>query len=279
MKRFIVSAACLVLLLGGCVTAPREPVLLGSHGLSLAASRGCADNPHVVPAPALDPDGFSLASWNLYKQQRQGWRDELDALTRDTDILLLQEAALQPELFSWLGERELAWDMTPAFSWRGAHTGVMTLGRGESLQTCAHLELEPWLRLPKSLLASFYPINGRETTLLVVNLHAVNFTVGTDSLVAQLQSAATLIEAHRGPLIVAGDFNTWSPARMAAVDGLARDWQLQALQFEGQQPAVHLGRTVDHIYYRGLSVLSGEVRRVDSSDHYPLQARFAVERS
>jgi endonuclease/exonuclease/phosphatase (EEP) superfamily protein YafD len=267
---------CVALILGGCIAASGKPQLVGSHGHALDAA-GCAANPDATTSIALAREGFSLASWNIYKQQRAGWAGDLDQLSRQSDILVLQEASLRPELRGWLGDRELAWDMTPAFSYQGVPHGVMTVARSAALQNCSHLQQEPWLRVPKSVLASYYPIEGSSEQLLVVNIHAVNFTFGVEPLNAQFQAAASLIASHTGPVILAGDFNTWSDARMEVLTAVAEAGQLQSIRFDGQQPAAHLGRTVDHIYYRGLTVVGSEVMLVSSSDHYPLRVQFEFQ--
>jgi endonuclease/exonuclease/phosphatase (EEP) superfamily protein YafD len=35
-----------------------------------------------------------------------------------------------------------------------------------------------------------------------------------------------------------------------------------------------LGRTVDHVYYRGLTVVAGRVLESDTSDHNPIWVQF-----
>ena len=47
------------------------------------------------------------------------------------------------------------------------------------LKLCAYTHEEPWLQLPKSALWSRYQLSNGEQ-LAVVNIHAVNFTLGTE---------------------------------------------------------------------------------------------------
>ena len=49
----------------------------------------------------------------------------------------------------------------------------------------------------------------------MANLHAINFALGTDAYRAQLDAIATELSHHRGPIVVAGDFNTWNDERDA----------------------------------------------------------------
>ena len=53
--------------------------------------------------------------------------------------------------------------------------------------------------------------------LLSVNLHAINFTLGISDLKQQLDDAADIMRHHTGPIIFAGDLNTWSDERQQLV--------------------------------------------------------------
>ncbi|NMU84205.1 hypothetical protein HKB16_15060, partial [Vibrio parahaemolyticus] len=75
---------------------------------------------------------------------------------------------------------------------------------------------EPWLRLPKSALYSQYHLSNGEK-LAVVNVHAINFTVGTKEYVSQLTALEMLLKHHVGPILFAGDFNSWSESRVNAM--------------------------------------------------------------
>jgi endonuclease/exonuclease/phosphatase (EEP) superfamily protein YafD len=44
--------------------------------------------------------------------------------------------------------------------------------------------------------------------LLIVNVHAVNFTLGMARLREQLEAVADVLTSHSGPVLLTGDFNT-----------------------------------------------------------------------
>ncbi len=48
--------------------------------------------------------------------------------------------------------------------------------------------------------------------LMVVNIHAVNFSLGVDVYSKQLLPIGDQIAHHSGPVIMAGDFNASEPA-------------------------------------------------------------------
>ena len=255
----IKSLAVLLLLasmLSGCVSVP-EQVQLTHNGEAAVACE--ARSPIPAQSAALDASGFSLTSWNIYKVRLNGWNQDLDHLHQQSDLLLLQEAHLVPELQDWLDQRSQDWAMAHAFALSDAWSGVLTLAKVPQQSPCAQRLKEPYLRMPKTALISYFPVAGHDEPLLVANIHGVNFTLGNSDLAIQLQAIQELIHAHNGPVILAGDFNTWSNARMDVVEQLAITHELQAVSFQRQQPAGHFGHHLDHIYYRGLTPLHSHV--------------------
>ena len=270
---FIPVAAVLMQLvfLSSCVTVP-ERLEFVHNGAPL---EGCEAALLDIPegGKALDPRGFTLATWNIYKGQLSGWREDLDNLYRQTDILLLQEAHLGPGLLKWLSGGVLDWSMAHAFTYRNHWTGVLTGAKVPQMASCAQRHREPYLRLPKTALISYFPLQGNPEPLLVVNVHGVNFTLGTKNLGDQLGAVERVVASHDGPVILAGDLNTWSRQRMELLEELAQRQGLKNVIFE-QSPVAHLGQQVDHVYYRGLVPLKNRVIPVKSSDHYPLVVTF-----
>lgn len=63
--------------------------------------------------------------------------------------------------------------------------------------------------------------------LMVVNVHAVNFSLGVDVYSKQLLPIGDQIAHHSGPVIMAGDFNARSRPRMNALYRFAREMSLR----------------------------------------------------
>ncbi|STT01539.1 endonuclease/exonuclease/phosphatase [Klebsiella pneumoniae] len=61
----------------------------------------------------------------------------------------------------------------------------MTLASAHPIYCCPLREREPILRLPKSALVTVYPLPDARL-LMVVNIHAVNFSLGVDVYSKQL---------------------------------------------------------------------------------------------
>ena len=113
--------------------------------------------------------------------------------------------------------------------------------------------------------------------MLVVNLHAVNFELGMATFREQLNDLTALIHRHQGPVILAGDFNTWSDKREFWLNKLVGELGLQ----EAIRCRICAGprsyRPLDHLYYRNLDLVEVSSPATDASDHNPIMARFAAQ--
>jgi len=281
--RCLATAILGAVLLGGCVTVPVQQYALvslaqGSVGTRTAAVCGDPQNWAASGAgpgedrgiSALDSSRMRIASWNLHKQQDNGWREELERLSEQSDVLLLQEAALTPELSSALAEARYVWILASSFVFGGTDFGVVIAARVRPVFFCTGRAFEPLLGIPKSQLVAEFPVAGAKTTLVVATIHALNFTLDLEPYRAQLDSVGEALARHSGPIVLAGDFNTWSEVREQSVDSLARRMMLTAVAFPVDDRSRFFGRPADWAYVRGADVLDAVALKVTSSDHNPL---------
>jgi endonuclease/exonuclease/phosphatase (EEP) superfamily protein YafD len=224
----------------------------------------------------LDGQRIGLLNWNIYKGEEDGWRQDFTSLIADQDIVLLQEAVLSPEMMRPLHDASMKWNLNTAFYYRDREAGVMTASRVLPLRSCGQRMPEPWIRIPKTLLVSEFRLAGDDRTLLVANIHGINFTLGTTEYEQQLAGLLAAVRHHRGPLIVAGDFNTWSDERMAVVERMAELLGLQAVEYANHNRLTMFGNPLDHVFYRGLEVLAEDSISVTSSDHNPIKVTFRI---
>jgi endonuclease/exonuclease/phosphatase (EEP) superfamily protein YafD len=249
-------------------------------------------SPLVVEQQSL-PHRLTIVSWNVHKQGDARLQADLHSLLRQQRpaLVFLQEATAELRDSTLMtGHFAPSWH----YPWldRSA-TGVLTWSpvaptRSEVMPTRWR---EFFLATPKVALATEYLLpTGAQ--LLAVNVHCLNFERwGTLKFRAQLAALQGLMAKHTGPILLAGDFNTWNQRRLRLVTALARDLQLTEVgEFAGalttgdRQLAVlnwllGIDRTLalDRVYYRGLSLLSARVLPLTSSDHRALQVTFAVE--
>ena len=153
----------------------------------------------------------------------------------------------------------------------------MTLSASSPSVHCNLTSWEPWLGTPKATSITEYPLQDRDERLLTINLHAVNFALGLDDFQAQFQALTDVLRRHQGPVILAGDLNTWSNDRQTLVDEFMREHGLGPVAFEPDLRTTIFGRALDHIYVRGMRAEFARVIPVTSSDHNPLRVRLAFQ--
>ena len=153
-------------------------------------------------------------------------------------------------------------------------SGVMTLSSAHPVYCCPLREREPILRLAKSALVTVYPLPDSRL-LMVVNVHAVNFSLGVDVYSKQLLPIGDQIAQHNGPVIMAGDFNAWSRQRMNALYRFSREMSMRQVRFTDDNRRRAFGRPLDFVFYRGLNVDQASVLVTRASDHNPLLVEFS----
>jgi len=223
---------------------------------------------------------ITVVTWNMAKARRSTFLHDVSEIAGQADLILLQEAVLH-------GDRAHAFHDTSGFEWimgqsflhqsQPITTGVKTGSRAPSdwHAVIRSLDREPFIETPKAALATRYQLADNQT-LLAINIHAINF-VSANKFARMVAQTVEMIGRHDGPMILAGDFNTWNPRRrrilaqtteklgMHRVPVQARRWQ-------------HFHQILDHVFYRGLDLVSAKpFSHIKSSDHIPLWAEFAVQ--
>ncbi|KXF81219.1 endonuclease/exonuclease/phosphatase family protein [Enterovibrio coralii] len=216
---------------------------------------------------------LNVVVWNIYKQQNDGWDSELDALSKTHSLILLQEAQSKPQLLHYIEEKGWHSNQAYAFAVNGEIAGVMTLSEVVPKEACAYTKIEPYLRLPKSALYSAFPLSNGET-LSVINIHSINFTFGIVEYKEQLEALVDAVRDVKGPLIIAGDFNTWSEERLQVVRDALSDIGIQEASFASDERLKVFGYPLDHLFYRGLTLQQSHSKETPASDHAWLDASF-----
>ncbi len=270
----------LVLGLSACTSVPAQRIYL-SHGPDTREqhSQDCDSARLLQPtrnpqADALQGTQFALLNWNIHKAQHAHWSRDFARLSADKTFITLQEALLDETLLENINGQAPYWGLASAFHYEKGTTGVLTASRVEALYHCALRSTEPLIRTPKTILISRFEIRDTTAHLLLVNVHSINFSLGTKRYREQLQTLQALLIQHEGPLIVAGDFNTWNKRRYALVQEMAQALSLEALPYAKGERSRVFGRAIDHVFYRGVSVLGQKTTALESSDHHPIEVRF-----
>ena len=247
---------------------------------------------HFAETGTALSDTITVVTWNTEKKDGGELRQALRSLVdrQGADLVFLQEC----------NENLLDLDFIGGYlanSWQypwpdGDTVGVMTLSRVRpvEIKELPTKYREFFVTAPKVSLITAYPL-ADGTTLLAVNVHLLVFERwGTMKLRSQLEDLETVIAAHHGPVIVAGDLNTWNHKRLDLVAAMMRRLDLE--EVGGISPGRRTGDRgsaflnwlfgvdkelpLDRIYFRGLAPRSAAVLPSEVSDHQALRVEFAV---
>ncbi len=168
------------------------------------------------------------------------------------------------------------WTLANAFTRSDLPVGVLTGSTVAPDFSCSFRVAEPLINVPKTVLVTRYPFAGSNRTLLLANLHMVNFSLAVVNFTRQLQKVFALIEQHSGPVLLVGDFNSWSDERLAILQRFTVAAGARPVRFAADNRKTFFGLALDHIFYRGLEPLDEMVEEVTTSDHNPMRVAFRL---
>ncbi len=279
-----VVAGTVAAVLAGCVSLTADPraLISGPDGVQVKtlpcdAAVGVARKwfPADAGGPALDPARIRLLTWNIHKEDDPGWDADLARFAQASDIVLLQEVTLIDPMTEILQRAGLRWVMASSFIYKDTDIGVVTAARAPTVAHCTQRVTEPLIRLPKSSVVTWLPLRGSSKLLAVANIHSINFALTLGSYEAQFAGVVEALSQHDGPIVLAGDLNTWTDQRLVALQNVADKLGLTEIPFESGRSRF-LGHELDHILVRGLTVESAQAIAVKSSDHNPVTAVLRV---
>lgn len=216
-----------------------------------------------------------VAVWNMQKGVG-GYLFEHDfrSLCYGSELVLTQEALLSDR--SMRTFREPGFELIHAASYRrrdGLRDGVMTASRVPSHPDALRVVCkypEPLFRTPKVALVNSYPLAGRAESLLVINLHATLVRSARGAGEEMLHLLEHLPE-HSGPIILAGDFNTFTPNYLRSITNVLRQIDLHFVPIPGDpRPQT---QALDQVFVRGIDVKQIKIdTMIKNSDHFPVVA-------
>lgn len=214
-----------------------------------------------------------VLTWNVLKFKRENSFKDFTNLSNKADVAFIQEATHTIDLQNQAAaDVSMDWTFFKSFCREYGATGVQTGSRFPQLQADAVMApaVEPVVKTPKVTGFSVIEFSGKK--VLLINVHGLNANPGSDfeKHMDQIYNVAAKFE---GPIIWAGDFNTWNPVRMAYLNKKG-----QALGMTLLIPEVDVRKLkLDHILVRGFKVRA--VKILDtyvSSDHWPVIAELEL---
>jgi raw score 6.21 len=226
-----------------------------------------ADN--LVPKLAFS--SFHLITWNVHKGQDTGWQEDLERFSKRADFVLLQEATQHQNLNTFSTALFVS-----SFSFKDLLSGVKTFTKTQPEWYCGGGVAEPLIQIPKVASVMSFPLEKGDS-LLLINVHLINFEWGISAYQTQLEQLFSFIENHQGPIIMAGDFNAWNETRLNLVNNLMQKYGLDSVTLSQDERVRFLGYPLDYIFKRGVKVARATSEVVTSSDHNPLLMEFELE--
>jgi endonuclease/exonuclease/phosphatase (EEP) superfamily protein YafD len=232
--------------------------------------------------PHLSPKSIKVLVWNAHKGEDPQWDDDLSQLGGDRDLILIQEAVFNPfmiEAFQNMAGR--LW--TTATSFRMLHqknvgTGLATASVAQPMTESflRTLFTEPVSGTTKLTLFTTYAIKDSNQTLMVVNIHAINFVTPWKFKI-EMNRLHDRLKKHQGPILMAGDFNTWSDGRSEKLNKITKELGMNAITFPDGARNTSLKLILDHAFVRGLSVKKVDnLGHITTSDHSPLSFELSI---
>ena len=239
------------------------------------------------------PSSITVVNWNAQKGENPLFASALKTLLEreKPDIVFLQEAStdfIKPQqMGGYLAE---SW----SYPWPGGQTvGVLTLSRVTPIRVkpvpTKYREFD--VTAPKVSLVTEYPLTNGET-LLALNVHLLNFEVWSlNKIRHQLGDLKAIMARHRGPVVMAGDFNTWNQARLDLVKKITRDARLKEVtdfpegrttgdtgsEFWNDVLGVEGDLPLDRVFFSGFKPTTARVLSYNTSDHRPIMVQLELQ--
>ncbi|MBL6990299.1 MAG: endonuclease/exonuclease/phosphatase family protein [Bacteriovoracaceae bacterium] len=230
------------------------------------------------------PKQFSMLVWNTYKGKKQDFATDFKKLTKDKDLILLQEVYLNPSYLTILNETsDVEFFMASSFQYLrdfGHPTGVITGSTAKTQDVFFQRSKykERFIRTPKVTMFTKYEIAESDQLLLVVNIHALNF-VSKRKYKHQLASIAKVIVKHTGPVIFAGDFNPKKKSKLKYLKKTIKRLGLTEVTFKKDlRTRTKFRRMIlDYIFTRGIKFSNAKVwKDLQGSDHKALTVDIQI---
>lgn len=217
----------------------------------------------------IDGSHFRVVAWNLYKGRMKNFRPDFLKLMGGADVIMASEATdgdlVKPVFTSLQG---FGWDFATSFLMKAnVATGVAigSKAKVQEVQFSRTDDLEPYVKSPKAIVMGTYGIPGTDERLLVVSIHGINWN-DDQALGRQLTKVLPVLQAHKGPVVFAGDFNTKNQIRLELSKEVLGKAGLTRVNWENPES----GKQLDDAFTRGLTVHHARLVQDyvgDGSDH------------
>ena len=225
----------------------KTKLLLISMALSLISISGCSYIPVRTPftisgnnykIDSINSDTLRILNWNIHKEvDNDNWKNDFIKIVKSDKkptIILLQEVRLEENIIDiFKNDLRMGWEFCPNLYQEkyDAYSGVLTASyiKPTMVESALSNGTEPFTKTPKPILFTKYNIGSKSSELLIVNIHGINFKINLDEFKEQIRFVAGAIMQHNGPVIMAGDFNTWRKDRIEHLNKIANELNMEKI--------------------------------------------------
>lgn len=223
------------------------------------------------------PGEFSILCWNVHKNNDnfsfKNYIEEFIA-RKPVDFFVFQEADFKHNIE--LNLPGLTFNAAANLEKGSSFYGVLTASKCKTMYSKPFLSHGKELILGprKSLLLTRHSFEDG-STLLILNLHAINFRENRHYY-KEIDKIIKIIDDYEGAMLIAGDFNSWNKNRMKLLHTKMEDLNFTPVPFsKSDKVKSFMKNHLDFIFYRGIELLEHSIERNHHlSDHHPLFAKF-----
>lgn len=237
-------------------------------------------NSQTAKENVITQKDFTILNWNVFKGVKRTLYYKYPAFAQNFDFILLQEAYTTPEMLKMFESTSHQYTLAGSFIYKPLQvtTGVATGTKFVSIKDTPLRSKykEPIVDAAQMCLSTEYKIAGSTETLLIVNVHAINFVL-SEYLFHQLDQLKDHIKAHKGPVIFAGDFNVWDEKKTKYLRRIVKELKLSEVELNPDVRKRFRDHVLDYVFYRGMKLRYAKVHNMkDMSDHNPIEVGFTL---
>ncbi len=216
---------------------------------------------------------LKILVWNIHKHRDKQLISDLQNYAATTDIMLIQEIHLKPDFLDAISLLPLSGHLfttAPSFTFKDYPTGVANTSKYRLIRQFAlkSPDREPFIKTPKMSLYSEYEIINSKNTLLVGNVHGINFA-NIEKFKRHMEQIFSAFDQHTGPAVLAGDFNSKTKKKTRYLMNRAAELGFELVPLEGDFRGK---KKLDHIFVRNIKVTKAILNNdIKSSDHPALE--------
>jgi len=225
---------------------------------------------------------LDILVWNIYKAKRENFYKQFQIQLFSNDILLLQELELSHEFNEFLSTSlvDKEFSMSSSFLDNGVASGVGTFSAYSSrnIEWVRSNAREPIIKTPKMFQINSFDLSYSDNDLMVITIHGVNF-VRNRFFNYQMFQLKKALKSHQGPLLLAGDFNTWNDQRLSYLKRITKSLNLSHVKIENPNGLKRfMGNTLDHAFVRSIEVLKARAESFyNASDHPAIKLKVKIQ--